>query len=267
MIWTVWDEINGEPEDARRIEATSSERAALQYAEDDHDGHIDGLYQRSHPILVRGPDGSLRRHQVVAERVLHYHAVQEDLVRPGWKVVPDSPPAGVSIPATVPTTRVRDEAALVDQVERELLELQKQGETHLRVYWPDGARDSTMMLIGGLLERGYRVTAWMGKRPVEVCEVVSVLTHELVVWPRSETVTRWAAQNAHRQRVNLKHLLMDPVRTGLTSRELVVWARDQRVSAAAAREGYSWEANAHLAAVRASADVQTARGLYRGDEA
>lgn len=48
----VWDELNGEPGEGKRIEAWGPQEAAERYAKEDHDGHIDGLYEKRHPIMV-----------------------------------------------------------------------------------------------------------------------------------------------------------------------------------------------------------------------
>lgn len=73
----VWDEINSEEECAFDVQAFDAEDAAKTYAEEDTDGHCDGIYyaergdaighdlkRRGQPICVRCPDGSLRRFAV-----------------------------------------------------------------------------------------------------------------------------------------------------------------------------------------------------------
>jgi hypothetical protein len=67
-LYKVWDELNSELEFAEEIEASRPDLAAELYAEQDADGHTDGLYQdTAQPISVQGPDGKVHRFEVIAE--------------------------------------------------------------------------------------------------------------------------------------------------------------------------------------------------------
>lgn len=53
----VWDALNERAEDARELMASTPERAAELYAEDDTDGQLDGIYTRDgHALSVRRAD-------------------------------------------------------------------------------------------------------------------------------------------------------------------------------------------------------------------
>lgn len=69
MIYFVWDTLNAERDDAKRIEAADFPAAALAYAEDDRDGYTDGLYHEcAQPIAVqREADGATVTFDVEAE--------------------------------------------------------------------------------------------------------------------------------------------------------------------------------------------------------
>ncbi len=75
IVFKVWDELNGDLENADEIEATNPEHAAEMFAENDHDGHTDGLYHDTpQPISVQDPDGVVHRFEVQAEQTTHYFA-------------------------------------------------------------------------------------------------------------------------------------------------------------------------------------------------
>jgi hypothetical protein len=59
--YEVWDTINGDETDASTYHALDVFEAAKMYAQDDHDGWIDGLYdsaRTAQPIAVRAEDGT-----------------------------------------------------------------------------------------------------------------------------------------------------------------------------------------------------------------
>ena len=60
--YLVYDELNGERADAREFEAMTPQHAAEQYAEQDRDGHTDGIYRAPQPLMVE--DVSSRRFRV-----------------------------------------------------------------------------------------------------------------------------------------------------------------------------------------------------------
>lgn len=75
MNYKVWDELNASEDTAQIICESDEAAAAIAYATDDSDGQTDGLYasqsgmpltdlSEGHPILVRSPDGTLRRFKV-----------------------------------------------------------------------------------------------------------------------------------------------------------------------------------------------------------
>ncbi len=68
MKFKVWDE-NDEEQFANDEDADSSERAAINYAQSDTEGWMDGLYhEESHPICVRCVEtGKLSTFNVYAE--------------------------------------------------------------------------------------------------------------------------------------------------------------------------------------------------------
>jgi len=67
MKYRVWDKINSEEEHAGEVDADTPEEAAEQYAEDDVDGNIDGIYVNGHALCVRDPEGTLHEIDVVVE--------------------------------------------------------------------------------------------------------------------------------------------------------------------------------------------------------
>ncbi len=75
-VYYVWDELNGERDEAKSIEATNPMRAALTYAENDCDGWTDGLYREScsQPIVVENEGGHRQTYAVEAELVPHFRA-------------------------------------------------------------------------------------------------------------------------------------------------------------------------------------------------
>lgn len=71
----VWDELNEDREDATEVEDFSVIDAAKSYAEDDTDGHTDGVYlhrnnpvhdlhRNGHPLIVEDADGNRTRYHV-----------------------------------------------------------------------------------------------------------------------------------------------------------------------------------------------------------
>lgn len=75
-MFYVWDALNGEPGDAKAIEASSPEEAACEYADNDWDGLTDGLYRDcSQPLIVVSDGGKEQwRVEVSAEMVPKMHA-------------------------------------------------------------------------------------------------------------------------------------------------------------------------------------------------
>lgn len=91
--YKVWDELNSEEQFAQEIEAFDASDAAEEYAEQDMDGNCDGIYtetdrdgrrdvmmgvaKNGHPILVRAPDGTLRRFRVGIVEYLPVYMAEE----------------------------------------------------------------------------------------------------------------------------------------------------------------------------------------------
>ena len=88
----VWDDLNGSERTAQEIEAFDAESAAIDYAENDVDGHADGLYTDEHghplddvaddglPIRVKDEDGKVLLFRVGVmelEPVYDAHLVEE----------------------------------------------------------------------------------------------------------------------------------------------------------------------------------------------
>ncbi len=71
----VWEELHGERDEAKRIEATDPMSAAVTYAENDGDGWIDGLYHEgAQPIVVENEGRHRQTYAVQAELVPHFRA-------------------------------------------------------------------------------------------------------------------------------------------------------------------------------------------------
>jgi hypothetical protein len=80
--YKVWDKINESEEHARAIEDCAPEYAAEQYAHDDIDGGIDGLYAKGHPICVRDENGELHEFEVSVEYEPTYTATRVERDEP-----------------------------------------------------------------------------------------------------------------------------------------------------------------------------------------
>ena len=70
----MWDELNFHIADAAEcgtvVVSEDAEMAAMQYAENDHDGWTDGLYHECpQPIMVRDSKGQKSRFEIGAEMV------------------------------------------------------------------------------------------------------------------------------------------------------------------------------------------------------
>jgi hypothetical protein len=71
----VWDELNSDEESAADVTAYDAEMAAIEYADQDTDGNVDGIYfNRDVALLVRDESGKLQRYLVSAESEPVYYA-------------------------------------------------------------------------------------------------------------------------------------------------------------------------------------------------
>ena len=74
--YKVWDKLNGSRETAHDIEAYDAQSAAEKYADEDVDGHIEGLYADCHPICVLDGE-TVRTFEVIADYSPTFHAAEK----------------------------------------------------------------------------------------------------------------------------------------------------------------------------------------------
>lgn len=89
---------------------------------------------------------------------------------------------------------------------------------------PADASSSTFAVLMHLLEREYKVTAWIGRTEVEVQELVDAMTATVVVQPIATTVTRWAIRSQlYRRTVHVADLKRLDFNVSLGPAEFRIW--------------------------------------------
>jgi len=74
--YKVWDKLNGSRETAHDIEAFDAQSAAEQYADEDVDGHTDGLYADRHDICVLDGE-TVRTFEVIVDYSPTFYAAEK----------------------------------------------------------------------------------------------------------------------------------------------------------------------------------------------
>jgi len=80
MKYLVWDELNSDEECADAFEAYCPEYAAEEYADEDSDGLMDGIYDNGHPIIVKCPSGEKYRFTICVEAVPNFYATKKEKI-------------------------------------------------------------------------------------------------------------------------------------------------------------------------------------------